>query len=97
MGLLNSKLYYIWLYHRGKRKGDTLELYEQPLSEIPIKLTDKEVEESIIKIVDKIISLKKINIDTSSLENELDLFIYNIYGLTKEEINIVENFYLEGC
>ena len=97
LGLLNSKLYYIWLYHRGKRKGDTLELYEQPLSEIPIKLTDKEVEESIIKIVDKIISLKKINIDTSSLENELDLFIYNIYGLTKEEINIVENFYLEGC
>ena len=34
--LLNSSLIYFWLYHRGKRKGDTLELYATPLSEIPI-------------------------------------------------------------
>jgi hypothetical protein len=34
--LLNSSLIYFWLYNRGKRKGDTLELYATPLSEIPI-------------------------------------------------------------
>lgn len=37
LGLLNSKLYFVWLYHKGKRKGETLELYQKPLSEIPIK------------------------------------------------------------
>lgn len=37
LALLNSKLYYLWLYHHGKRKGETLELYQKPLSEIPIK------------------------------------------------------------
>ena len=36
LALLNSKLYYIWLYNKGKRKGDMLELYGTPLSEIPI-------------------------------------------------------------
>ena len=34
LGLLNSKLYYVWLYHKGKRKGETLELYQKPLSKI---------------------------------------------------------------
>lgn len=34
LSLLNSKLYYIYLYFKGKRKGDYLELYQKPLSEI---------------------------------------------------------------
>ncbi len=40
LALLNSRLYYQWLYHRGKRKGEMLELYAKPLREIPIKLVD---------------------------------------------------------
>ena len=38
LALLNSKLYYHWFYHRGKRKGEMLELYQKPLSEVPIKI-----------------------------------------------------------
>ena len=37
LALLNSKLYYVWLYNRGKRKGESLELTATPLSEIPIR------------------------------------------------------------
>jgi TaqI-like C-terminal specificity domain len=37
LALLNSKLYFFWLYRRGKRKGEMLELYQKPLSEVPIK------------------------------------------------------------
>lgn len=40
LALLNSKLIYFWLYYRGKRKGETLELYATPLSEIPIAETN---------------------------------------------------------
>jgi len=34
LALLNSKLYFVWLYFKGKRKGEMLELYQKPLSEI---------------------------------------------------------------
>ena len=92
LGLLNSKLYYVWLYHKGKRKGETLELYQKPLSEIPIKLATREEQNEIVKIVDEIIALKKTNpqSDTSILENQIDEIVYKIYGLTEEEIKIVE-------
>ena len=92
LGLLNSKLYYVWLYHKGKRKGETLELYQKPLSEIPIKLATKEEQNEIVKIVDDIIALKKTNpqSDTSILENQIDKIVYRIYDLTDEEIKIVE-------
>ncbi|CAN2188453.1 TaqI-like C-terminal specificity domain containing protein [Candidatus Nanopelagicaceae bacterium] len=36
LSLLNSKLYYCWFYNRGKRKGEALELFQIPLSELPI-------------------------------------------------------------
>lgn len=93
LGLLNSKLYYIWLYHKGKRKGETLELYQKPLSEIPIKLVSPDVQNEIVKIVDEIITLKKENPkrDISKQENQIDKIVYEIYGLTQAEIKVVES------
>ena len=92
LGLLNSKLYYIWLYHKGKRKSETLELYQKPLSEIPIKKASSDIQNSIVKIVDEIIALKKANPnhDTSLLERQIDTVVYDIYGLTDAEIKIIE-------
>lgn len=99
LALLNSKLYYLWLYHRGKRKGEALELYQTPLSEIPIKNISSTDQKPFIEIVDKIL-----NITTSEgyLENEdkkkrvkeyerqIDQIVYKLYGLTNDEIKIVE-------
>ena len=92
LGLLNSKLYYVWLYNKGKRKGETLELYQKPLSEIPIKKASPDAQNSIVKIVNEIIALKKSNPnhDTSSLERQIDTVVYDIYGLTDAEIKIIE-------
>ena len=92
LGLLNSKLYYVWLYHKGKRKGEILELYQKPLSEIPIKKVSPDVQNSIIKIVDMIITLKKCNPNhnTSSLEQKIDTIVYDIYELSDIEIEIIE-------
>lgn len=94
LGLLNSKLYYVWLYNKGKRKGESLELYQKPLSEIPIKLVSKQVQKNVIDLVDSIIKLKNSNPnnDTTMLENQIDQIVYSIYELTDEEINIVEGF-----
>ena len=92
LGLLNSKLIYIWLYNKGKRKGEFLELYQKPLSEIPIKKASLDEQELIVFYVDKILSAKKVNplADTTAEEHEIDLLVYKLYGLTEDEIKIVE-------
>ncbi len=57
-----------------------------------IKIGEKEQQPFIDK-VDQILSLKKDNpeVDTSALEKEIDFMVYALYGLTQEEIEIVEN------
>jgi type I restriction-modification system DNA methylase subunit len=61
LALLNSRLCFHWLYHRGKRKGEMLELFQVPLSGIPIKQTSKNDKEHFVSLVDKILaSIKKL-------------------------------------
>ncbi len=93
LALLNSKLYYLWLYHKGKRKGELLELYAKPLSEIPVKLISLQEQKVFVELVNQIISSKQSNIskDTSTYENEIDLLVYKLYDLSPDEIDFVEN------
>lgn len=97
LGLLNSKLYYIWFCHKGKRKGETLELYQKPLSETPIKFTSPNIQNKIVNLVNQILHLKKTDnsIDTSSLENEIDNIIFKIFKLTEQEIMAINKFCLK--
>lgn len=90
LALLNSKLYYFWLYHKGKRKGENLELYQIPLSEIPIKDISLKEQEVFINLVDRIIEGKKNGIDMRELEEEVDRLVYELYELSEEEIKIIE-------
>lgn len=50
-------------------------------------------DERIASIGSTIIKLKKHNAqaDTTELENQIDLLVYELYGLTEEEIKIIEN------
>jgi hypothetical protein len=99
ISLLNSKLYYLWLYHKCKRKGETFELYQKPLSEIPVKKVSKEEQEPFIEIVNKILSLTQKEdclrntakqAKVKELEKQIDQLVYKLYDLTREEIKIVE-------
>jgi type I restriction-modification system DNA methylase subunit len=92
LALLNSKLYFAWLYYKGKRKGEMLELYQKPLSEIPIKVVSAAGQKPFIALVDRILAAKAkdADADTSALESEIDQLVYALYGLTPEEIKIVE-------
>ncbi len=69
LALLNSKLYYTWLYYRGKRKGETLELYVTPISEIPIKNLSEDNQKIFIVLSDYIIWLKA---NDNSIDNYVD-------------------------
>jgi len=101
LSLLNSKLYYLWLYYRGKRKGETLELFQVPLSEIPIKKISERDQQHFIEIVDKILTITKSDTylenpgkqaQVKEYEKQIDQMVYKLYGLTDDEIEIVENF-----
>jgi type I restriction-modification system DNA methylase subunit len=92
LALLNANFYFVWLYRNGKRKGEMLELYQKPLSEIPIKMISPQEQKPFIVLVDKILAVKHRDptVDTSDLERELDRLVYTLYGLTPDEIKIME-------
>ncbi len=99
LGLLNSKLYYLWLYHRGKRKGELLEILQKPLSEIPIKKIPELEQKPFIEIVDKILTITKSSdylenpakkAEVEKYEEDIDKLVYKLYDLTYEEIEIVK-------
>ena len=90
LGILNSKLIYKWLFYRGKRKGAMLELYQKPLSEIPIAKAKAKQQNVIVEIVDQILQKKEQKEDTTHLENQIDLMVYKLYELTYEEVKIID-------
>jgi len=99
LALLNSKLYYVWLYHKGKRKGETLELITTPLSEIPIKKMSMAKQKPFIDIVNQILAITKDadylanptkQAQAKEYERQIDQMVYQLYGLTPDEIAVVE-------
>ncbi len=58
----------------------------------PIPLLSEAEQIPFINLVDQILSAKKENpaADTKELEKQIDDKVYELYGLTKEEIEIVE-------
>jgi len=76
-----------------------LELYQVPLSEIPIKKISKNNQEPFIELVAQILDITKDEDYLSNpakkakvkdLEREIDILVYELYELTPEEIAIVE-------
>ncbi len=76
------------------------------LSKIPIKQISESQQQSIIKLVDKILSLNKrlneigdkktdekarIEEEIKKTDKEIDELVYRLYELTPEEIRIVED------
>ena len=93
LGILNSKI--VWYFLNSicvVRSGGFIEVKPQYFEQIPIpEITDK-IKTVLIDKVDKIIAFKKSDpaADTSALEAEIDRLVYELYGLTEEEIRIVE-------
>ena len=59
---------------------------------LPIPSATPAQQKPIIALVDKILAAKKANpqADTSKEEAEIDRLVYQLYGLSEDEIKIVE-------
>ena len=92
-GILTSKLIEWYLERECRLLGKTTIQYsKQWMENIPIPSSTPEQQKPIIELVDKILAAKKANpqADISKLEAEIDRLVYALYGLSEDEIKIVE-------
>ena len=93
LGLLNSKLYYYWLYNRGKRKGEMLELFQVPLAEIPVPELTLPQAKRLTQIVNKCIESVDRELLMIEAEEALNSFVNELFNLSKEEIEVINMAY----
>lgn len=92
--ILNSKVVYFYFKLGSVIWGsDGIKWFGEYFDSIPIPNNSMKDKNKISNKVDEILTLKKANpqVDTSALEREINFMVYELYGLTKEEIEIVEN------
>jgi hypothetical protein len=93
LGIISSKAVDFFMKQIASTKQNGYFEYKPVyVSQLPIAPTDDQQKSFIESKVDQILSLKKENpqADTSALEREIDLMVYELYGLSEEEIGIVE-------
>lgn len=93
LAILNSKVSEWYFNLIGTTTGmGTNRWKKYKIELLPIAKASVAQEKEIEAIVSKIIDLKKTNpsADTTSLEDEIDQLVFKLYGLTDEEIAIVE-------
>ena len=93
LGILNSKLSEWYFNQISTTTGmGTNRWKKYKIELLPIKELRDIEELSLEKLVDQILTAKKIDTkaDTTSLEKAIDQLVYQLYGLTEEEIKIVE-------
>lgn len=107
LGILNSKI--MTFYHLNKSVKAQRDLFPKitlnDLRKFPIK-TAPEKQESVVELVDKILSLNnrlneigdkktderaKIEEEIIKTDQELDELVYDIYGITENEKKLIEN------
>jgi hypothetical protein len=93
VGLINSKLmsfyFYYFIFNQAIR---TMHFMPGYADRLPIHENSNTFHDRIKDKVNQILAAKKENpeADTSKLEAEIDRLVYEMYGLSEEEIGIVE-------
>ena len=94
LAVLNSNLMKFLFSKIGvMTAGGAYTLKKATIDDFPLKEIEVIQQQPFIEKVDQILALKQDNpeADTTTLEKEIDSMVYELYGLTEEEIIIVEN------
>ena len=93
LGIINSKaIHYYWKIRFSDSKKTFPKIKKRPLESLPIAYACEEIRHQIVNLVDCILK-KKVEdstADTKSMENKIDLFVYQLYGLTYDEVLIID-------
>ena len=93
-GFLNSKLvfWYLKIKYSSSSYCGGITFTKDMINNIHIPVFKESDINKVIEVVDNIINIKKDNVyvDIKSLEQQIDLLVYRIYGLTYDEVLIVD-------
>jgi len=102
LGIINSKVLNFYFKHI---LSSNLHVYPEAIRNLPLKIVSGGQQQSIIKLVDKMLSLNKrlneikdkqtdekarLEKEIQKIDNEIDQEAYKIYDITKEEQKIIE-------
>lgn len=94
LGLINSTLlHYYWILTYSDSKKTFPKIKKAPLDSMPIvDSQDKRIKNKIVSLVTDILTIKRTNpnANTTSDEQEIDRLVYKLYGLTYDEVKIVD-------
>ena len=98
LAFLNSELFFFAVKHfyGGGGLGETgVRMKHTFFENFSISKLNKHKQKPFERIVTQIISDKKANKDTTALEQQIDNKVYKLYGLTYEEVLIVQPDFTE--
>lgn len=89
LGLLNSKAVRFW-HKKLFPEGLHIKIYQ--LKEIPIPVVNSRQQTAISDLVNGILSAKRASSDADTIaqEHEIDRIVYHLYGLTYDEVLIID-------
>ena len=93
VAIANSSLMWWFLKNTGDTlQGDARTFKTNYLNPFPLPENASEaVQKPLIELVDKVLAAKQNNTDTSQLKAEVDAMVYALYGLTDDEIKLIED------
>ena len=91
IAVLNTKLILHYFDEINQKLDNTgWRWINQYVEILPIPKIPESEQQPFITLVDKILADKKAGNDTSALEREIDVLVYELYGLSEDEIKIIE-------
>ena len=94
LGILNSKLATFYHFNHSPKatKGAFPKILVQDIKDFPLPNIIDSTSQAMSRLVNSILGLKKENYDkdTSKPEQEIDHLVYHLYGLTYDEVLIVD-------
>jgi hypothetical protein len=90
LGVLNSKIADFYIRNLGvTRNGGYFEYQSMFIKQMPIPDPKPEDKKIIELLVEKVLRFNKENVDISSLDIKLNMYIYKLYLLTEKESNFI--------
>ena len=94
VGIMNSKLATFFHFNHSPKatKGALPKILVQDIKEFPLPKVNSDERKILMRLVDDVTTIKKGKsiADTSALENQIDFLVYHLYGLTYDEVLIVD-------
>ena len=92
--VLNSKLIDWYYKFLSVQLGESaVRMFSIYVLKIPVVKPTVEIENNFVSLLDKLLKNKDDKIKSTLIEKEIDNAVYSLYNLTKDEIDLIENFY----